>query len=332
MPRKETKFIRFLRFLLSAPGRQPLPDFKRLERKVRLGGQPLDFDAKLKPRVAPFELGYIITRDEGGYKWDGYTVEDGAVELNHVALFDASGKFAYGRVSCFPRGWTADDGPHFEALMDDYLAAGLRGREPDVIVARSPVRVSKRKREKEAAEDARVLRWSDDTPAPAQAAAASPSSPALSTEAAVDSAEPSPAPFEGLPDEMLVLIFSNVSVRELGVLSRVSRRMRRLANEEVLWQRLYEAGTGRQEKVMPDWSWNQHVRQVTPEFLALLEIERFLGAKPGPDNELLFLAVIKSEVATKRFVPASVVRAHPVASQKLLDFLLSVVKFPKESS
>eukprot|EP01116_Phalansterium_solitarium_P012527 TRINITY_DN2890_c0_g1_i1.p1 TRINITY_DN2890_c0_g1~~TRINITY_DN2890_c0_g1_i1.p1 ORF type:complete len:507 (+),score=157.12 TRINITY_DN2890_c0_g1_i1:64-1584(+) len=70
--------------------------------------------------------------------------------------------------------------------------------------------------------------------------------------------------------------------------------------------------------------------EAAAELLATHEIERVSGAKPGPDEELLFLVVLKNDVPARRFVPASVLRNDPAASQKLIDFLLSRIKFPKE--
>eukprot|EP01116_Phalansterium_solitarium_P022313 TRINITY_DN731_c1_g2_i1.p1 TRINITY_DN731_c1_g2~~TRINITY_DN731_c1_g2_i1.p1 ORF type:complete len:122 (+),score=12.28 TRINITY_DN731_c1_g2_i1:164-529(+) len=79
-----------------------------------------------------------------------------------------------------------------------------------------------------------------------------------------------PNTLEALPDEILMVIFAALSVRDLGAVSRVCRRLQRLANEEDLWRRHYVAAVRQQTKVKPRWTWKRHLRQATREILDLL--------------------------------------------------------------
>eukprot|EP01116_Phalansterium_solitarium_P016420 TRINITY_DN3818_c0_g1_i3.p1 TRINITY_DN3818_c0_g1~~TRINITY_DN3818_c0_g1_i3.p1 ORF type:complete len:452 (-),score=75.45 TRINITY_DN3818_c0_g1_i3:162-1517(-) len=133
-------------------------------------------------------------------------------------------------------------------LMDEASATTARRstriRRPSALSAKSPIPVKRPKAEP-------AVKRAKTEPAGTRDASETSMSNAM------------PGFLDALPDEILVLIFAVVSVRDLGALSRVCRRLRRLADEDVLWQRLYEAVTNRQAKVKQNLSWKQHLRQAT---------------------------------------------------------------------
>ena len=58
------------------------------------------------------------------------------------------------------------------------------------------------------------------------------------TEEEVKSKEDIPSPFEKLPDEIILKIFSFLSFKSLGNCNQVSSRMKRIAGDTSLWEKV----------------------------------------------------------------------------------------------